>query len=414
MFKQVKHLLNRSEVEPSLVGVGNLTAGAVGGIFWLLLASIVEVSDYGILNYYISISTILSTFSVLGLNVTVMTFLPKGEEKLKHQSNMLVLVTNVLIVIPLLALTQNVFLALLILGTSFFTMTISEVLGRKSYSKFPVHVIGQRIAQFALSIALYYVLGINGILLGYGLALIAFSYNYVRDLIDSRKRSLSAIKPDSISHEIRNNNISTFSMSAIKAKSKFISHAFSTSLAQSLTSNVDKLIITPLFGFSVLGLYQLGFQFLIFLAVIPISLTQYLLPQESSGIVRKGVRKVGLSLAIVFALLFYFGIEVVVNWLFPAYVESIPAARIMILGIVPMTLTAIINARLLGTGRSRPTLIGSIIYLLSLFSLMYLLGNAYHLLGLAIALLTALCLQAAVLSLLSRIGTKRSITQFRS
>lgn len=401
MLKQAKHLLERPGIEPSLVGFGNLIAAAIGGVFWLLLATIVPVSDYGQLNYYISLSTILSTVSLLGLNVTIMTFLPKGEEKLRAQSTLLIVLTNAIIILPLIVITENISLGLMLLGTSFFTMTVAEILGRKKYTRFPLTVVGQRVAQFIFSITLYYLLGINGVLLGYGISLLLFSYDYLKKSARVSRKSITPIVPRSPSQKTTL-TIGRPSIDAIKAKSKFIGHAFSNNLAQSLTGYADKLIIAPLFGFSVLGLYQIGFQFLVFLAVIPVSLTQYLIPQESSGIERKGVRKAGLTLAVLFATVLFFGLPLIVNWLFPAYAEAVPSAQIMILGVIPMTLTAIINAKLLGTERSKLVLSGSIVYLTSLFALLYVLGNAYHLIGLATALVSALSLQCGTLFVVSR------------
>jgi O-antigen/teichoic acid export membrane protein len=93
----------------------------------------------------------------------------------------------------------------------------------------------------------------------------------------------------------------------------------------------------------------------------------------------------------------FFGLEFIITQFFPEYVDGITAARVMILGIIPMTVNALINARLLGTGKSKIVLIGSVTYIASLFSLMFFLGSTHQLLGLAIALVASLTLQSAVL-----------------
>jgi len=41
---------------------------------------------------------------------------------------------------------------------------------------------------------------------------------------------------------------------------------------------IDKVIKGTLFGYYALGLYQLGFQFFMFIRTLPVSLYQYLLP----------------------------------------------------------------------------------------------------------------------------------------
>jgi hypothetical protein len=68
----------------------------------------------------------------------------------------------------------------------------------------------------------------------------------------------------------------------------------------------DKLVIAPIAGFVILGLYQFGYQFLMFLSVIPASLYQYLLSQEASGMDRPTVKKLGLMISIVLAIFPYF------------------------------------------------------------------------------------------------------------
>jgi O-antigen/teichoic acid export membrane protein len=393
MFRLTKRLFARQEIEPSLVGIGNLVAGIIGGAFWLLLASIIPIQDYGQLNYYISLSTIMSLLSLFGLNLAVMTYLPKGNELLKHQANFVVFVSNAVMAVILLGLRQNYSIVLMLFGASFFAMTIAEALARKNYTKFPALVIGQRLAQLGLSIGLYFLLGLDGILIGYGLSLLLFSYSYIHGL---RQRKYCRIMSSETPAVDGNTRLPI--LHALRSKSKFIVHAYITNMAQSLTSYVDKLMIGPLFGFYVLGLYQLGFQFLFLLTVIPVSLTQYLLPQESSGIRREKVQKIGLALATSIAIISFFVVGPVVNWLFPHYESAIPAARIMVLSVIPMTVNAIVNARLLASEKSKPVLIGSGIFLIALLLLMYVLGNALPLVGLAIALVVSLSIQTLVLT----------------
>lgn len=383
------------------MGLGNLAAGLIGGSFWLVVALVTQVSEYGETNYYISLASILSALSLVGLNLTVMTYLPKGEVRLKRQAEMFILITNTVIAIPLVVITRSFPLALMLFGTSLFGMTVAQVLGSKSYKKFPVLVVGQRALQFALSIGLYFVMGIDGIIVGYGLSAIVFSYSFIRDQIRPASSLSGSRSPDDVAGPASSGPPAS-PVSELKSKFGFITHAYSTSMAQVLTLYADKLFIAPAFGFATLGLYQLGFQFLMFLGVIPASLIHYLLPQESSGMDRKVVRKLGLILSVSVALILFLTLGWIIQWLFPSYVEAVVAARIMVLGIVPMTMIALINSRLLGREKSRPVIIGSGVYLASLFLLFYVLGNALGVTGLAISVVASLSLQAAVLWLVSR------------
>ena len=50
-----------------IVGIGNITASLISGIFWFYFASLLGAEQYGEVSYYISIAVIASTLSFLGL-----------------------------------------------------------------------------------------------------------------------------------------------------------------------------------------------------------------------------------------------------------------------------------------------------------------------------------------------------------
>ncbi len=130
-----------------------------------------------------------------------------------------------------------------------------------------------------------------------------------------------------------------------------------------------------------------------FLGLIPATLFQYLLPQESTGLERKKVRFAGLVTSVIFAIILFLVSPFVIEQLFPNYIESIPATQIMSFGIIPMTINSIINSRLLGRERSKPVFIGAVIYLSSLTLMLYILGSMFGLIGLGMAVVISLSLQ---------------------
>jgi O-antigen/teichoic acid export membrane protein len=368
----------RHLIEPSLVGAGNLLGSAIGAAFWLLLATILDASSYGEINYYLALASLVATASLFGFNNTLMTYVAKGNELLLKQASFLILIlASVSSVI--LAVLNQIPAAILVIGIVAFNFTIAEILGRKQYRNYALVVITTRGLQFGLSLALYYVVGIEGIIIGYSLSSIILGYRLF--LINKSSLSLSEIKP----------------------KMRFTMHAFSLSFSGSLTLYFDKLIIAPISGFAILGLYQLGFQFLMFLAVVPASLFHYLLPQEASGTERGGVKKLGLIISIALAVVSYFSIPYVIQWLFPNYIEAIPSAQIMVLGIIPLTLNSIMNSRLLGRENSMPVLIGSAVYITSLVCMLVMLKDVLGLIGFAVSLVASLSLQSLTLWLVQKL-----------
>ena len=370
-------------IERGLVNVtaGNVISSLIGAVFWLLLASLMTVEAYGKLNYDLSIAITASTLSLMGLNVTVMTYLPKGDENIKHQANLLVLITNCIIFVALFWFTNNIPVAILLFGMSFFTMAQAEILGKSNFKKYSYLVIGQRLVLVPASLSLYYVMGVDGIITGYGLSTLLFSYNFFKSL----KRSKLELKD-------------------LKPKFRFTLHIFSINMLEKVALYVDKLLIGPLFGFGILGTYQFGFQFLMFLYILPYSLYQFLLPRESAGISGGRIIITGMAAAIIFSVAFFVLIPIIVNFSFTHFVESIQSAQIMIFGVIPMMASNIITARSFGKGKSTPPLIASVTRVITLLSLIFFLGHLFSITGLAFAVLISLVVQFITLFIMTKLS----------
>jgi O-antigen/teichoic acid export membrane protein len=259
----------------------------------------------------------------------------------------------------------------------FFTMTIAETLGKKMYRQYALLFISQRVVQIVLAIILYYQLGILGVLIGYIIGNLIFSYRYFRNALPNF----------------------TLKFNEIKQKRKFAMHSYGAGIIRTFSNFLDKLIIAPLFGYYLLGLYQLGFQFFLFLSIIPLSLYAYLLPEESSGKDKKTIKLIGVALSIVAAIAAIIGLPYIIERFFSNFTESIPIVQIMSLAIIPATIIAILNATLLGRGNSKPVFIAGIAYIIALVIGLVTLGQTIGAIGLAITLLVAQTVQASYLSL---------------
>jgi O-antigen/teichoic acid export membrane protein len=368
----------RADSGLAYVGLGNFIALAIHGLFWFILASMLTAEDYGELNYYISVAAVSSIISMLGLGTMVITYVAKGSKKIGSQANFVVLLSNAIGAVVLMIIT-NYYMSLLLVAVSFFSMTISETLGMKLYKKYFILMVAERATQIGLAIALYYAIGLQGIIVGYALGALTFSYSFFRSL----------------------RNIS-FSVNELKSRFSFMLHSYTFNISDSLALNADKLIIAPIFGFTVLGFYQLSFQFLLVLSVVPASLFYYLLPQFSSGNKKRNVIYVALVLATVFASIAPIIIPVLINTFFREYIDVILTAQIMSVGIVPMTINSIFNSSLLAKGHSKNVVVGAIVYVSSLLILFYLLGALLGVVGLGISVVISLSLQSLLLFLLSR------------
>jgi O-antigen/teichoic acid export membrane protein len=362
----------KSEMGLVYTTLGTTGSSFLGGLFWLVLASFLDVESYGLVNYFIALGSVFSALALLGLDSTVITFLAKGEKKIVFQANSLVLISGLgaSLVLSVFQWASGILSAAMV----FFMMSIAELLGRKKYGEFALLSIGQRFVQISLSLFLYFQLGIMGIVLGYFLGNLIFSFRYFRILPNF------SLKFD-----------------GIKEKRNFTLHNYGFNLIRNFTNYLDKIIIGPLFGYFVLGIYQLGFQFYLFLSIIPLSLYYYLLPEESSGKDKSKIKIVGFGLAVVAAVFAFFTLPYFIETLFPTFASSVWVVRIMSLAVIPSTIVAIVNASLLGRGRSKYVFVAGLIYLAFVIVGVLVLGGAMGAMGLAVTLVVAQSIQAGFL-----------------
>jgi O-antigen/teichoic acid export membrane protein len=354
------------------ITLGNLVGAAATGAFWLLLALIQNADEYGKTNYEISIASLAASAALLGLNTTVTTYVAKGSSKINVQANQLILISSGIAAI--IVAFFNWILGFFVIGMAFWMMSTYELLGRKMYKQYAFVNIGARASQLFVSILLYYFLGITGIAIGFIISFLIFSQRY---FISTKEFSRD--------------------FSEVKNKIKFSLNIYSFNMSNAFLLYFDKLIIAPLFGYAVLGYYQLGFQFLLFLGMIPISFYQYLIPEESSGLKKTRVRFLGLLVSIGLTAILFLSSPWILQYLFPHYMASLDSMRIMSIGIIPMMIVWTLNSKFLNVGDTKYVLFGSAIYLTIQISLIFYLGSTMNVIGLALAVVLALIAQASFL-----------------
>jgi O-antigen/teichoic acid export membrane protein len=354
------------------ITLGNLLGAAATGAFWLLLALIQNADEYGKTNYEISIASLAASAALLGLNTTVTTYVAKGSSKINVQANQLILISSG--IAAMIVAFFNWILGFFVIGMAFWMMSTYELLGRKMYKQYAFVNIGARASQLFVSILLYYFLGITGIAIGFIISFLIFSQRY---FISTKEFSRD--------------------FSEVKNKIKFSLNIYSFNMSNAFLLYFDKLIIAPLFGYAVLGYYQLGFQFLLFLGMIPISFYQYLIPEESSGLKKTRVRFLGLLVSIGLTAILFLSSPWILQYLFPHYMASLDSMRIMSIGIIPMMIVWTLNSKFLNIGDTKYVLFGSAIYLTIQISLIFYLGSTMNVIGLALAVVLALIAQASFL-----------------
>ncbi len=358
----------------SYIALGNLVSGILGGLFWFIIASFFKGESYGILNYYIALASIVATTTIFGFNTTVITYLAKGNQQIRTQANIVTLMSGSAGALLLSLIVHNIVVSIVLITIVFYSMSGAELLGKKNYKELMIIMVGSKGLQIGLSLAFYFLIGIYGLLLGYALGYMVFGYRYIGSFRHFKLR-----------------------FNEVRQRIRFTSHSFVIDFAQVIVITLDKLVIAPLFGFAILGTYQLGVQFLMFMGILPSSLFLYLLPQESGTANKKLLKFAGIIVSGLLAVLFFFASPWIIRTFFPNFLDSIVPTQIMSFGVIPMSIASILNSSLLGKEKSRPVFIGAITYIAIQSSLIPTLGIVFGLIGLALAMLLALIAQALYL-----------------
>jgi len=346
---------------------GNIVASLTMGIFWLFFASMLTTEEYGLFGYYLAFATLFGTISIFGLRHTIMTFLAKEEEKILSQANFVVLISSIVMMGILFLWIEHLPTIFLLGAMSFFTMSRAEDLGREKFKKFSYFIMANRFVMIPVCLFLFFLIGVDGLILGVAISFIIFSYNFFKTF--------------------KNFN---FNFTIIKKKFSFIIHVFSQDITPIIANNIDKLIIANFFGLLILGEYHLGFQILILLSVIPVSTMQFLLPSKATRTQEKKIEKIVLIMAACVSVLVILLIPLLIPVFLPHFQNSIEPAQIMSLGVIPWTIISIFDSKLMRREKTKFVLIGAMIRISSLLILLILLGEQLGVIGFALAVLFSL------------------------
>ena len=358
-----------------IIGIGNLVGSAISALFWIYLAALLGAENYGELGYYISIAGLATSISFIGgpMAITVLT-----AKKVKIESTIYLFSITASIVssVVLYLAFTNIGLSVYVLGAVIYNLAVAELLGRKFYKKYSIYFISQKILFVVFSLIFYYIIGPEGVLLGIGLSFLPFVERIYRGFKDT-----------------------ALDFPLLKTKIKFISNNFFLDLSWILDRQIDKLLIGPLFGFTILGNYYLAIQLLNMLAVFPEIVAKYTLPEDSSGTNTKKIKLLTVLFSVVLALIGIFIVPQVLPILFPEYAGTLEVVPIISLCIIPTTISTLYISQFLGNEKSGHLVLTSIISIIVLVIGILSLGQMFGMFGLAYSLLISDIVRAVMLFL---------------
>ena len=355
------------------LATSTVTGSAISAIFWLYLAGLISQEEYGELGYLLAIAGITSNIALLG-GVWVMTVYTAKEKNVQPVLYLISLISSGINAAILYVIFQNAGLSVFVIGFIIFNLILAEIQGRKLYKNYAIFFVLQKLFFVLISLTLFQFIGSEGILLGYGLSFMPF----IKRMYDSLKTK-------------------KYDFKFLKEKSGFIASNYSLDLTGSIKGEIDKLMIAPLFGFALLGNYYLGLQVVSILSIIPGVIFTYILPQDASGNAIGKLRIVTILGSVILAILGIFLAPILIPIIFPQYEESLSLIPILSISLIPSTVASMYTSKFLGKEKSSYVLFGYIISAISLVLGILILSEIFQIVGLAIAYVLSISVQAIFL-----------------
>lgn len=353
----------------SQIGAADIGGSAIAALFWFFIASFVGVENYGNISYFLAIGGVVSTISLVGASNMIYVHVPKGI-RIQPPVFLVSIVFGFIASIILYFVFFRFELSILTIGYVVFNLAISELLGLKLYKTYLRYVITQKILMVIFGIGLYYLLGPDGVILGVGLSYIPYMARIVNLFRKERPN-----------------------FSLLKERTGFLLNSYVLDLSNVFIGSIDKIIVAPLFGFLVLGNYQLGIQFLGVLYIIPNVFYKFLITQQASGVSTDRLTKFVIICAVILALIGVFFAPAVLPVFFPKFTETSKVLQIVSLAVIPNSANLIFVSRFLAFEKIRFVLFGSMIFLAVQISGIIALGSLYGITGIAVSLVLSETIQ---------------------
>jgi len=343
----------------SAIGSADLIGSAISAGFWFYLATLIDVEVYGEITYLLSIAQIASAISLLGAPSTLPVYSAKNV-KIHATLYLLTLSVGVFSAIVVYFIVDNFATSILVLGYLVFAIGYSDLLGKKYFKSYARFIIIQKILMVSLALGFFTQLGKDGIILGMAIShmigVVRVIYGFKETKIDFK---------------------------LFRKKIRFLSSNFMNTLTGAFIGTIDKIIIAPLFGFALLGNYSLGLQFLSMLTILPVIVSRYLVPQDSSGIENKKLKKVIILVSCGIGILgFLIGPEIIVRF-FPKFTDADTIIRIVSLTVIPTTIAITYHSKFLGNEKAHYVLVSALIKTVILIFGIIVLGTFYQIEGIA-------------------------------
>ena len=362
-----------------IFGSGDSIGSLLSGIFWFFLASQIDPLRYGELQLFLSLAGMLSSIALVG-NISTLTIYAAKKIPLQSTLNILSLIFSGILAVILIIIYPSYFIfdsGILLIAYVINSLVIGDIIGKKKFQEYSIITVIQKGLTLGLGFIFYY-------LFGYETIIFALIITYI----------LHYKKLISIFREVK------IDLKLLKTKKEFI---FSNYISSSIlvgtlgAGHIDKIIIVPLLGFSLLGNFTLGMQIISVLMIFSNICYKFILSYDASNYNIESLKKLVIIISVIIGLIGYFLAPMLVDMFFPKYIETKSAIGIMCLVVIPTTIGLMLQSKILGNEKSRIIIISQIFTFTALVISMIILAPILGILGLAMSLIVSSSVRIIIL-----------------
>jgi len=361
------------------VGFSDIVGSGIAAVFWLYVASVINPSDYGEIHYFLAIAGTAHTISMLGTSHALIVYSAK-KENIQSTLFIISIIPTIISCIIIIMIFNRFDAGLLAIGYVVFESVNAVALGRKFYRKYAKIILIQKSLTMFIGISFFYAFGPAGIIFALVLTFVPHLVIFIKEFYNTK-----------------------IDFALLKPRKNFIINNYFMRLSTGFGGQVDKLILAPLLGFSLLGNYSLAVQIFSILIIFSTIVFKYLLAQDASGISNRNLKKITIIVAIGISILGILVLPKLIPLFFPKFIEAVDAIAIMSLAVVPEAISVLYSSKMLGKEKSKFVLAGKVLALSILVIGFILLGPILGIIGLAIIFVVTATFQACFLAITDKI-----------
>ena len=361
------------------VGFSDIVGSGIAAVFWLYVASVINPSDYGEIHYFLAIAGTAHTISMLGTSHALIVYSAK-KENIQSTLFIISIIPTIISCIIIIMIFDRFDAGLLAIGYVVFESVNSVILGRKFYRKYAKMILVQKSLTILLGISFFYAFGPSGIIFALVLTFIPHLAIFIKEF-QNTKINFTLLKP----------------------RKNFIINNYLMKLSGGFGGQIDKIILAPLLGFSLLGNYSLAIQIFTILIIFSSVVFKYLLPQDASGASNRNLKKITIMTSIGISIFGILVLPKLITLVFSEFVEAADAIAIMSIAVIPEAITMLYSSKMLGKEKSKFVLIAKLLAVSIIVIGFILLGPILGIVGLAITFVIAATFQACFLAITDKI-----------